>query len=95
MGRNIRLITTTQWDQKHREDKFLGETVMINPVITETSQEMVIWEEACISLPDVLGKVKRYKSITVEYLDTKGHKQKKKLKDFNAVIVQHEIDHLD
>ncbi|HCB52145.1 TPA: hypothetical protein DEP21_06355 [Patescibacteria group bacterium] len=31
----------------------------------------------------------------VEYLDIKGNKQKKKLKDFNAVIIQHEIDHLD
>jgi len=68
---------------------------MINPIIKEASQDMIIWEEACISLPDCLGLVKRHKSIIIEYLDLKGNKQKKKLKDFNAVIVQHEIDHLN
>jgi len=37
----------------------------------------------------------RHKNITVEYLDLKGQKRKEKLTDFNAAIVQHEIDHLD
>jgi peptide deformylase len=31
----------------------------------------------------------------VEFMDIKGKKQKQKYKDFNAVIIQHEIDHLD
>lgn len=68
---------------------------MINPEIIEKSQETILWEEACISLPDVFGMVKRHKSIVVTYLDLKGNKQIKKLKDFNAVIVQHEMDHLE
>lgn len=37
----------------------------------ETSQEKILWEEACISLPDIFGKVRRYKGITVRYLDIK------------------------
>jgi peptide deformylase len=68
---------------------------MINPVIVEKSQEIVTSEEACLSVPDVIWNVKRHKSITVEYLDTNGFKKKKKLKNYNAFIVQHEIDHLD
>ena len=68
---------------------------MINPVITNTSKEMIIWEETCISLPNCTGMVKRHKSIQVEFLDIKGKKQKQKYKDFNAVIIQHEIDHMD
>lgn len=95
IGRNLRIIATTQRDMKKGKEKLLTETIMINPEIKEFSQDMIIWEEACISLPDILGKVKRHKSLTVEYLDIKGNKQKKKLKDFNAVIVQHEIDHLN
>lgn len=95
VGKDIRIIATTQRERKKNEDIFLGETIMINPVLKDLSQDMIIWEEACISLPDILGKVKRHKSLTVEYLDIKGNKQKKKLKDFNAVIVQHEIDHLE
>lgn len=95
VGKNLRIIVTTQRDMKKGKEKLLAETIMINPEIKEVSQDMIIWEEACISLPDILGKVKRHKSITVEYLDIKGNKQKKKLKDFDAVIVQHEMDHLE
>jgi peptide deformylase len=68
---------------------------MVNPVITDRSKEMITAEEACLSVPDVFGFVRRHKSIAVEFLDHKGHKQTKKLKDFNATIIQHEIDHLD
>jgi len=68
---------------------------MINPMITDKSKEMITGEEACLSVPDVFGLVRRHKNIVVEYLDAKGNKQKKKLKDFNATIIQHEMDHLD
>ena len=68
---------------------------MINPVIVDKSKEMIIWEEACLSLPDTFGNVKRHKIVTVEFMDIKWIKQKKKYKDLNAVIVQHETDHLD
>jgi len=97
VGKNVRIIATTQWslNKRNADDKLLGETIMINPEIIEKSQDMILWREACISLPDILGTVKRHKSITVRYLDTKGNKQTKKLKDFNAVIVQHEMDHLE
>jgi peptide deformylase len=39
--------------------------------------------------------VKRHQNIVVEYLDIFGRKKKKKLRNYNACIVQHEIDHLD
>ena len=95
VGKNICIIATTQRDTKKGKEKLLSETIMINPILKDLSEDMIVWEEACISLPDILGKVKRHKSLTVEYLDIKGNQQKKKLKDFNAVIVQHEIDHLE
>lgn len=68
---------------------------MINPKIIEKSKETILREEACISLPNCTGMVRRHQSITVEFLDLKGKKQNKKYKEFNAVIIQHEIDHLD
>ncbi len=68
---------------------------MINPKIIEKSKETILREEACISLPNCTGMVRRHKVIQVEFIDTKGKKQKQKYKDFNAVIIQHEIDHLD
>lgn len=68
---------------------------MINPKITDRSEEIILREEACISLPNCTGMVRRHKAITVDFIDLKGKKQSKKYKDFNAVIIQHEIDHLD
>ena len=68
---------------------------MINPQILNNSVDVIISEEACISLPDVYGNVKRHKLVVVEYTNLKGQKVKKKFKNFDATIVQHEIDHLN
>lgn len=95
VGENIRVIATSQRDKRKTKDKFLGETIMINPKIIEKSKETILREEACISLPNCTGMVRRHNAIVVEFLDLKGKKQSKKYKEFNAVIIQHEIDHLD
>ncbi len=95
VGENIRVIATSQRDKKKTKDKLLWTTVMINPKILDRSKETILWEEACISLPNCTGMVKRHRAITVEFLDLKGKKQNKKYKEFNAVVIQHEIDHLD
>jgi peptide deformylase len=95
IGKNIRVIATTQREKKGKDNKMLGETIMINPVLTEISKETFLAEEACLSVPDVFGYVRRHKSVIVEYTDIRGNRQKKKLKDFNATVIQHEIDHLD
>lgn len=95
LGKNIRIIATTQWDMKEWKEKFISETIMINPIFLWKSKEMIISEEACISLPNEIWDVQRHQSVHVEYMDIKGYKQKKKFKNFNAVVVQHEMDHLD
>ncbi|MFA5747947.1 MAG: peptide deformylase [Candidatus Absconditabacterales bacterium] len=95
IGKNLRIISTTQREEKKKENKLIGEIIMINPEIIEKSKEMIVFEEACLSLPNIIGKVKRNKIITVQYLDLKGNLQKKKLKNLNSTIAQHEIDHLD
>jgi peptide deformylase len=46
-------------------------------------------------LPNIIGNVKRHKSVIIEYKDIEWFKKIKKLKNYNAFIVQHEIDHLD
>lgn len=68
---------------------------MINPVITEHSDDMSVHEEGCLSLPGLWDKVARYNSLTVKYLDRKGREFVLKLKGLNARIVQHELDHID
>ena len=66
--------------------------VMFNPVLVWKNR-LYETEEGCLSL-DGVRKTKRYKEIEVEYFDFNWKKQKMKLKDWSAQIVQHEIDHL-
>ncbi len=95
IGKNIRMIATTTWKTWKKWQELASEEIMINPVITEKSDEMVVSEEACLSIPNVIGNVKRHKNITVEYKNIEWFKKRKKLKNYNAFIVQHEIDHLN
>jgi len=67
----------------------------INPEITSSSDSKEISEEGCLSLPDIFGLVKRSKKIYLKYNDLKGNKVKEKIKGLKAVVIQHEIDHLN
>lgn len=74
-----------------------GEEVvsMINPEITSFSAECNIDEEGCLSVPGEWGNVSRSTRISLEYIDEKGKQQKRYLSNFDARVVQHEIDHLN
>lgn len=69
--------------------------VMINPEITERSQEECVREEYCLSVPQFGVKVSRAKSITVRFLDVEGSVRTQKAAGLFARCIQHEIDHLD
>ena len=68
---------------------------MVNPQIISKSDQMIVSEEACLSLPKLQGKVLRHETIKVSWDGLDGKKHTEKLSGYNAVIVQHEIDHLD
>lgn len=68
---------------------------MCNPAIVSNSKEVKIFEEGCLSLPGVWGKVARYVDVVVKYQDMKGKQNQIELEDLNARVVQHEIDHLN
>jgi peptide deformylase len=67
--------------------------IMYNPEIIGVSGEYET-EEGCLSYMGGPVKVKRYRSIEVQYEDEKFKKCKKIFKDFTAQIIQHEVDHL-
>ena len=80
---------------KNRDDDSFKTIIMINPEIIEHSENMLIDEEWCLSLPWQKGKVKRYESIKVNYIDEKKSKKTLVLSWLSARIVQHEIDHVN
>lgn len=67
---------------------------MINPKIVE-HEGTQIDEEGCLSVAELSAKVKRYKKITVTYQDLEGTTHTLTTEDRFAVVLQHEIDHLN
>ncbi len=86
IGKNIRLIVINSKD---------GPITIINPKIVKKSFSKEYGEEGCLSVPNVFGKVKRYKKITCSYLNLKNDKKKIKASGLLSRVIQHEIDHLD
>lgn len=68
--------------------------VFINPQIIGTSQEMLPYEEGCLSIPGVYGDVIRPASITVQAINERGRPFKVDAEGMLARVIQHEMDHL-
>ena len=69
--------------------------VMINPEILKFSDETVVTEEGCLSIPDLYYEVERPAEVTVKYTDLDGKDVTREATDRLAICVQHELDHLD
>lgn len=88
VSKRIIVLDTTS---KTTKDQLL---VLINPVITESSKNKYV-REGCLSVPEYLGDVKRAQKIIYTALDRHGNMLENEAKYFEAVVIQHEIDHLD
>ena len=67
---------------------------MVNPVVIERSGSRV-FREGCMSVPEYTGNVTRAEQIVVEFTDRRGRLRVIQSSGFEAVAIQHEIDHLD
>lgn len=70
-------------------------TALINPEIEALTAETQSMWEGCLSLPGLRGKVSRPARIRVRGLDRQGRTIDAELEDFDAIVTQHECDHLD
>ena len=68
--------------------------VLINPEITWRSEEMLMAEEGCLSVPAVYDSVPRHARVNVRALDRQGQAFELEADELLAVCVQHEMDHL-
>ena len=67
----------------------------INPKITWASEDMAVFEEGCLSVPEIWDDVERPARIKCEYLDRDGNKQVLEADGLLATCLQHEMDHLN
>jgi peptide deformylase len=69
-------------------------TVLVNPVLTATSEELEEGWEGCLSLPGLRGKVPRHVHLRYGGFDQYGKPIEREVSGFHARVVQHETDHL-
>jgi peptide deformylase len=82
-------------NERYSEAPNIPLTILINPSITYYGQDTVTGWEGCLSLKDLRGLVPRSSNIVVQYFDRKGVSVTVNAEGFFAVVLQHEIDHLD
>lgn len=97
-GANKRIIVydSNAANPKDDNDDSINEfTALINPEIIAASGSIISEKEACLSVLDYSADVKRYEKVTVRALNIDGKKLEFVAEGILAIIMQHEIDHLD
>jgi peptide deformylase len=69
--------------------------VLINPEVISHSAELEEDWEGCLSIPDLRGRVPRWKSVVVRAMNRAGGPIELSAAGFFARVIQHELDHLD
>ena len=82
------------YDEKPTESD-RGYGVIINPKIVETEGQIISENEGCLSVPDFRSDVKRAARIVIEGVDRDGKSLSLEADGFLAIVLQHEIDHLN
>ncbi|MGL4290280.1 MAG: peptide deformylase [Phreatobacter sp.] len=78
-----------------RKDEEKKPMVLINPEITFTSEDMAVYEEGCLSIPEYYEEVERPARCGVRYLDLEGRTVEMMCEGLLATCIQHEFDHLN
>ena len=85
-------------DVAERDDSEQGKKdpkVFINPTITWSSEETRVYQEGCLSIPDIYEDVERPDRIRVSYQDLDGKQQQLEAGGLLSTCIQHELDHLN
>lgn len=82
-------------DYATEEDEEKKPMFLVNPEIIWKSDEKVIFCEGCLSLPEQRADVERHERVRVHFTDYHGQEQEVLADGLLAIILQHEIDHLD
>ena len=82
------------------KDEESGETikeplVFINPVLSEPSEDLAVYNEGCLSVPEQYADVERPATIRAQWQDRDGKAHDERLDGMLATVVQHEMDHLE
>lgn len=91
VGEMNRLITI----DVSRDEDVKEPRVFVNPEILWKSEDLSVYEEGCLSIPDYYEEVERPARIRVRYTNLAGEPEEIEADGLLATCLQHEIDHLD
>ncbi len=92
VGDGRRIIVLDPGERHERGQRFFA---LVNPRIVQRSDDTIPWLETCLSVPDFEIEVQRNRVVKVEWQNPgDGETRSGWFEDFESVIVQHEIDHL-
>ena len=95
VNRSIQIVVLEYAENERYPDEVsIPLTVLVNPVLSDYSQETKEGWESCLSLVDFRGLVPRSTKVTLDAYDRQGTKIQKTVSGFEAVVLQHELDHL-
>ena len=77
------------------EDEDPAPRYYVNPEITWTSEDMAVYNEGCLSIPEQYADIERPAECKVTYLDYDGAEQNMHATGLLATCIQHEMDHLN
>jgi peptide deformylase len=98
IGKGIRLfvVDTLKMRNKVKDDSREGiRKVFINPEIKEEFGNLWMYEEGCLSIPDVRGEVERFSKVKIRYFDEDFVPREEIYEGIEARVIQHEYDHLE
>jgi len=96
IGVNLRVVIFGyENNPRYPDAPSVPQTILINPTIVATSDQMDEAWEGCLSVPGMRGLVSRFTNIKYSGFDQKGNPIERVAADFHARVVQHECDHLD
>lgn len=78
-----------------RADEPARPMALINPEVSWASDELLLREEGCLSVPEHYAEVERPSEVKVRYLDRDGAEQEIHASGLLSVCLQHEIEHLE
>ena len=82
-------------DCAKKEDEEPDPIIMVNPLITASSEEKSVYEEGCLSIPDHFAEVSRPELVQVQWVDLDGKQHSEEFGGLKSTCIQHEIDHLN
>ena len=94
VGVSLRVCVIDVSKNRHGKENNHGLLLMINPEILEASGSAVM-REGCMSVPDYTGDVERATNLTLRFSEPDGAVREFEASGFEAVAIQHEMDHLD